>query len=68
MGFLALVAFWVGVAKLWTSDGARTPIKFIIAWVLGFFGIPILGLHPALTQTYVAILAIAVWMTVKFRT
>jgi len=67
MGFIAMVAFWMGVTKLWIADGARTPIKFIIAWVIGFFAIPALGLHPALSQTYVAILAIAVWLTVKFR-
>ncbi len=29
-GFIALVAYWVGVVSLWIEDGPKVPIIFII--------------------------------------
>ena len=47
MGIIVLVAFIFALSRLWSAQGAGTPIKFIIAWVLGLLGFSALGLAPA---------------------
>ncbi len=65
-GIIALVAFWVGIAFLWSEDGPKIPIIFIILWLIGFFGLPRFGLS-GFSMPYEAILAIIVLMTWKVK-
>ena len=65
MGFIVMIAFWVAMAKIWTSNGAATPIKFIIAWAGGLFLLSTLGVHTGIFQAYQAVLAIAAWFVAK---
>jgi hypothetical protein len=68
MGIVVLVAFIFALSRLWTARGAGTPIKFIIAWVLGLLGFSALGLAPGFFQAYQALLAIIAWFLAKART
>ena len=65
MGLIVTIAFWVAMAKIWTSTGARTPLKFIAAWVVGLLIISAIGVHSAIFQTYQAVLAIVAWFVAK---
>ncbi len=65
MGIIVLIAFWGAMAKIWVSNGAILPLKFIAAWVVGLFLLPALGLHPGIFQAYQAVLAIAAWFVAK---
>ena len=65
MGIIVMIAFWVAMAKIWTSNGAATPIKFIIAWAGGLFLFSAIGVHAGIFQAYQAILAIAAWIVAK---
>ena len=61
MGFLALIAFWTGIARLWQITGAPTPLKFIAVWLLALLLCP----APGWFQAADALLAIGVWFKVK---
>ena len=65
MGIIVLIAFLVALGKIWAAEGARTPIKFIIAWVAGMFGFSALGLHAGFFQAFQALLAIIAWFVAK---
>ena len=65
MGFIVMIAFWVAMAKIWASNGAATPLKFIIAWTVGLFLFSALGIHNGIFQAYQAVLAIAAWFVAK---
>ena len=43
MGIIALVAFWTLAIRLWAVDGPKVPLVFILLWMIGFFGFPLLG-------------------------
>jgi hypothetical protein len=68
MGIVVLLFFWLAVGKLWISDGPRTPLKFIAAWVVGLVGLTAIGVSPILFQVYQAVLAITLWFILKSRT
>ena len=63
---IALVGFWAGIVFLWIEDGPKIPIIFIILWLIGLFGLPILKLS-AFFMAYEAILAIIVILTWKIK-
>ena len=67
MGVIVLIAFIFALTRIWVAEGARTPIKFIAAWVAGLFGFAALGLPPGFFQAYQAILAIIAWFVAKAR-
>jgi hypothetical protein len=53
------------MAKIWTSKGAATPLKFIVAWAGGLLLFSALGVHAGIFQAYQAVLAIAAWFVAK---
>ena len=57
MPLIALCAFWICVVRLWIIDGPRTPLKFIVAWILGLV-VTILMNQPALFIAWESILTI----------
>ena len=67
MGLVALIAFWIGVAKLWIIGDARAAVGFVAAWGIGLFLIPRLGLHSSIDMVYLALLTIVVWLTAQWK-
>ena len=67
MGFVALIAFWIGIAKLGIIGEHRTAIGFVAAWGIGLFMIPKLGLHSSIEMVYLALLTIVVWLTAQWK-
>lgn len=67
MGIFVLAIFWVIAIRLWILDGWRTPLAFIIIWILGFFGLPFLGLGGYFVLAFQAILAAILILVEKYK-
>ena len=67
MGIFVLIVFWVSVIRLWITDDWRIPVVFIVIWVLGFFGLPFLGLGGYFVIAFQAILAAILILVEKYK-
>ena len=65
-GIFVIAVFWTMVILLWSEDGPRTPVIFIVLWVIGLFGLPMLKLS-AFFFPYEAILAIILFLIYKVK-
>jgi len=37
MGIIALLVFWIAIARVWIADGPRIPLLFIVIWLVSAF-------------------------------
>jgi len=57
MSFIVLIAFWGAIIRLWSLEGAKRPMIFIILWLVGFFGFPMMHWNGYVFLAFEAILA-----------
>jgi len=57
MSIIVMIAFWGAIIRLWSLEGAKRPLVFIILWLVGFFGFPMLHWNSYAFLAYQAVLA-----------
>jgi len=65
MGIVVLIAFLVGLAKLWISGHSRLALYFFLAYPSGLFVLGFLGVPATFSGVYFTLLTIVVWLTAK---
>ena len=57
MGLIVPIAFWAVAIRLWIVDGPKTPLVFIVLWIVGLLVLPRLGWPAYAFMGYQAVLA-----------
>ena len=62
-----IIVFWAVAIRLWTVDGPKVPVLFIMIWILAFFGFPLLGLTAPLFMAFEAMLIAILLMVERYK-
>ena len=66
-GLIVLVAFWLVAIRLWIVDGPKGPLIFMTIWVIGYFGLPALGVRGYFIVAFQALLAAILLIVQRYK-
>jgi hypothetical protein len=67
MGIFVIVVFWAAIVRLWMVDGPKIPLVFIVLWLAGFFGLPLLGISGLFFLAFEAIMAAILLIIAQYK-